>query len=79
MNQVINGETFRGISCIVIWSYTMTKKQSHMCEALLDMEMDELDSRWVQRIMINDSELDDAEDYKLKELYDNSFGYGMEE
>jgi len=57
----------------------MTKKQSHMCEALLDMEMDELDSRWVQRIMINDSELDDAEDYKLKELYDNSFGYGMEE
>ena len=57
----------------------MTKKQSHMCEALLDMEMDELDSRWVQRIMINDSELDDAKDYKLKELYDNSFGYGMEE
>lgn len=50
-----------------------------MAEALIDMDMPELEARWLQNIIINDSELDDEEDYKLKELYDNEFGFGMEE
>lgn len=57
----------------------MTEKETKMAEALIDMSMDELDARWLQKIIINNSYLSIEDEYRLQGLYDDEFGYGMEE
>ena len=57
----------------------MNKKQAKMAEALIDMQLPSDDARWLQNIIINDSDLEEEEDYRLVMLYDSEFGYGMEE
>jgi len=54
-------------------------KQSKMAEALMDMQMKSEDARWLQGIIIDNSELSPEDDYRLIGLYDEEFGYGIEE
>jgi len=57
----------------------MTPEQLKMAEAMMDMQVSNIDHRWLELILLNDSELDEEDDYRLKMLYDGEFGYGIEE
>ena len=57
----------------------MNLKQTGMAEALIDVLMPSEDARWLQNIIINNRDLEEEEDYRLIHLYDEEFGYGIEE
>ncbi len=51
-----------------------------MAEELLEISLgEELDSRFINNIILEDRELDDEENLKLITLYEGEFGYGYEE
>lgn len=57
----------------------MNQKQQKMAEALVEVLMESEDARWLQNLLINDSDLEEEEDYRLIHLYNDEFMYGVEE
>ena len=54
-------------------------KQRLMLEQLVDVSVfGEEHERWIASLLINEPDLTEQEDTKLKELYQEAFGYGYE-